>query len=53
MLKDIKRYGQASTTSVVAQRPARMDGFVNIGPALVCSHVTSESLDFSRKEDKC
>lgn len=40
MQKDLRRYGQAGATSVVTQQPARMDGFVNIGPALVCSHVT-------------
>jgi hypothetical protein len=40
MPKDLKRYGQAGATSVVTQQPARMDGFVNIGPALVRSHVT-------------
>lgn len=40
MPKDLTRYGQAGATSVVTQQPARMDGFVNIGPALVRSHVT-------------
>lgn len=39
MPKDRKRYRQACSTSMVAQQPARMDGFVNIGPALVRSHV--------------
>ena len=40
MPKDLKRYGQAGATSVVTKQPARMDWSVNIGPALVCSHVT-------------
>ena len=40
MPKNLKRYGQADATSLVAQQPARMDGFVNIGPALVRSPVT-------------
>jgi len=40
MPKNLNRYGQACATSMVAQQPARMDGFVNIGPALVRSPVT-------------
>ena len=40
MPKDLKRFGQTRATSVVARQPAHMDGFVNIGPALVRSHVT-------------
>lgn len=40
MPKDLKRYGQACAASMVAQQPARMDGFVNIRPALIRSHVT-------------
>jgi hypothetical protein len=40
MPKDLKRLGQAHATSMVGQQPARMDGFVNIGPALVRSPVT-------------
>jgi len=40
MPKNLNRYGQARATSMVAQQPARMDGFVNIGPALVRSPVT-------------
>ena len=40
MPKNLKRYGQARATGLVSQRPARMDGIVNIGPALVRSPVT-------------
>lgn len=40
MPKNLTRYGQGGATSMVIQQPARMDGFVNIGPALVRSPVT-------------
>lgn len=40
MPKNLKQYGQARVIGTVAQQPARRDGFVNIGPALVHSPVT-------------
>ncbi|KQX96856.1 hypothetical protein ASD28_17345 [Massilia sp. Root133] len=40
MPKNLKQYGQARATNIMGQQPAGMDGFVNIGPALVRSPVT-------------
>lgn len=40
MPKDLKRQGQAHATSTLGRQPASMNGFVNMGQALVRSPVT-------------
>lgn len=40
MTKDLKRHGHASASSTIGRQRAPTDGFVNIGPALVCSAMT-------------
>lgn len=40
MTKDLKRHGQARAVSTIGWQPAPMNGFVNIGPALLCSTMT-------------
>lgn len=39
MLKNLKRQGQARVENT-SRQPAPMDGFTNLGPALVCSAMT-------------
>lgn len=40
MPKNLHRHGQARVASMTSRQPARMNGLVNIGPALVCSALT-------------
>lgn len=40
MPKNLTRQGQAPAASTIGRQPVPKDGFVNIGPALVCSSVT-------------
>lgn len=40
MPKNLIRQRQARTASTIGRQPAPMDGFVNIGPALVRSPIT-------------
>ena len=40
MPKNMERSGPARAISMLGRRPGPMDGFVNIGPALVCSPMT-------------
>jgi hypothetical protein len=40
MSKNLKRHGHARAASTAGGQPALTDGFVNIGPALVCSPMT-------------
>jgi hypothetical protein len=40
MPKSVKRQGQARAASTIGRQPMSTDGFVNIGPALVCSPIS-------------
>jgi len=40
MPTNVKRHSQTRAASTIGRQPAPMDGFVNIGPALLCSPIT-------------